>query len=139
MSQKSDICHKTMLYCIEASPKLNEIIACGRYCFRDLTKWPKLDRICKAQLNFFQKLIKENNLNPDLIKSEADRLGITHRTYAQFGLKPQFLDLFQQHFILLISKLKIEDKAEHQILLEAWSMLLSFIISRIYLCYATRT
>lgn len=92
-----------------------------------------------AQLKFFERLIIENNLNPDLIKAEADRLGVTHRTYAQYGMKPQFLDLFNQHFLILLEKLRIEDKAEHQILIEAWAILLSFINSRIYATYANRT
>uniref|UniRef100_A0A7E4VSD7 GLOBIN domain-containing protein n=1 Tax=Panagrellus redivivus TaxID=6233 RepID=A0A7E4VSD7_PANRE len=134
-TQRPDICHKTMLMSIEASCKLNEIIACGRYCYRDLTKWPKLNQICSAQFKFFERIVYESKLNPELISSEASRLGATHRNYAQYGMKPQFLDLFQRNFLLILAKVKVEDADEKEALMLAWNNLLSFIIGRIYASY----
>ncbi|CAK5081278.1 unnamed protein product [Meloidogyne enterolobii] len=90
ITKKPDIFHKTMLRCIEASPKLNEIIACGRYCYRDLRKWPKLNKIW---------LIYELNMDEQKMLDSCIKLGETHAGYARFGMKPHFLDIYQQQFL----------------------------------------
>ncbi|KAF7634717.1 hypothetical protein Mgra_00005865 [Meloidogyne graminicola] len=122
---RKDIFHRTMLYCIEASPKINEIIACGRYCFRDLTKWPKLNRICQAQFVFYEKLIFILALDERKMHEACWELGEMHANYAQYGLKPHFLDIYQQQFLTILAKMDMQDKAETCI---AYTHFTSFII-----------
>uniref|UniRef100_A0AC34RIC3 Globin family profile domain-containing protein n=1 Tax=Panagrolaimus sp. JU765 TaxID=591449 RepID=A0AC34RIC3_9BILA len=131
IDQKPDIFHKTMLMSIEASPKLNEIIACGYYCYKDLTKWPKLNRICDGQLKFFKEILMDKNLDPKFIKEQADILGEKHKVYANYGLKPQFLDLFHQHFTRQLEKLKIQDSDEKAKLIQG-----CYMIERTYFAYS---
>nr|CAD2178074.1 unnamed protein product [Meloidogyne enterolobii] len=122
---RKDIFHRTMLYCIEASPKMNEVIACGRYCYRDLTKWPKLNRICQAQFHFYEKLIFEFSLDEIKMHEACWNLGEMHAKYAQYGLKPHFLDIYQQQFLTILAKMELPDKAETCI---AYTHLTSFVI-----------
>ncbi|KAL7076651.1 hypothetical protein ACQ4LE_004026 [Meloidogyne hapla] len=122
---RKDIFHRTMLYCIEASPKMNEVIACGRYCYRDLTKWPKLNRICQAQFVFYEKLIFEFALDERKMHEACWYLGEMHAKYAQYGLKPHFLDIYQQQFLTILAKMDMSDKAETCI---AYTHLTSFVI-----------
>ncbi|KAK0401776.1 hypothetical protein QR680_015963 [Steinernema hermaphroditum] len=134
--QRKDIFHKTMLFSIEASPKLNEIIACQKYCVRDLTQWPKLHRICQAQFDFFHNLIFNLNCDPAAVEKEAIKLGKTHCEYAKYGLKPQFLDIWTQQFLNLAERLKIKDPEERKLFLDAWLNLISYIVEWMNYSYA---
>uniref|UniRef100_A0A0M3I5Y6 GLOBIN domain-containing protein n=1 Tax=Ascaris lumbricoides TaxID=6252 RepID=A0A0M3I5Y6_ASCLU len=117
-----------MLMAIESSPKMNEVIACQRYCYRDLTKWPKLNKLCQAQQEFFRRLIIDLNLEQDEVIKEATRLGKTHASMAQYGLKPHFLDIWNQHFMILLERLRIDDEYDKREYLRAWSTLISFVV-----------
>ncbi|KAL3097061.1 hypothetical protein niasHS_002777 [Heterodera schachtii] len=137
-TDRCDFFHKTMLRCIEASPKLNEIIACGRYCYRDLTKWPKLNRICQAQFKFYERLIYELNMDERRMGDQCTRLGKTHAEYAQFGLKPHFLDIYQQSLIALISKMEFADDNEREETINAFGRLIRFIVEAMIEGYGQR-
>ncbi|KAK6032509.1 hypothetical protein OSTOST_01308 [Ostertagia ostertagi] len=105
------------------------------YCFRDLTKWPKLHKIrpmsrtegagngigdllaicgievpqatlrilneksffSQAQFDFFERIIHEYKLDSAVVSEAAYQLGVIHARYAEYGLKPHFLDLWRQH------------------------------------------
>ncbi|KAF7637332.1 hypothetical protein Mgra_00003301, partial [Meloidogyne graminicola] len=110
--KRTDIFHKTMLKCIESSPKLNEIIACGRYCYRDLRKWPKLNKICQSQFNFYEKLIYELNMDQQKILIACYRLGKTHAEYSKYGMKPHFLDIFHQQLLGQIASIEYKNSFE---------------------------
>uniref|UniRef100_A0A183BZC4 GLOBIN domain-containing protein n=1 Tax=Globodera pallida TaxID=36090 RepID=A0A183BZC4_GLOPA len=133
-----DLFHKTMLRCIEASPKLNEIIACGRYCYRDLTKWPKLNRICQAQFKFYERLIYELNMDERRLREECIRLGQTHAEYAQFGLKPHFLDIYKQSLLAIVSKLAFVDDNEREETVQAFARLLELVVDQMIAGYGQK-
>ena len=90
----------------------------------------------EQQLKFFKKIVIDENLNPEIVKSEANFLGEKHRTYATYGLKPHFLDMYQQHFILQLQTLKISDEQEKSELIEGWNTLVGYIIERTYYVYS---
>ncbi|ETN78661.1 hypothetical protein NECAME_02808 [Necator americanus] len=125
-----------MLMCIQSSPKLNEIIACQMYCFRDLTKWPKLNRLSQAQCQFFERLIHEHHLDSSAVSEAVYQLGIIHFRYAQYGLKPHFLDIWRQHFEELLEKLKFENSDEKSLFLEASRVLTRFLAETMNLAYS---
>nr|CAD2177760.1 unnamed protein product [Meloidogyne enterolobii] len=138
ITKKPDIFHKTMLRCIEASPKLNEIIACGRYCYRDLRKWPKLNKICQAQFKFYERLIYELNMDEQKMLDSCIKLGETHAGYARFGMKPHFLDIYQQQFLGLIACIEFESSKERKETVVAFGRLCSFIINAFINAYAVK-
>ncbi|KAL6722659.1 hypothetical protein Aduo_017764 [Ancylostoma duodenale] len=136
LEQRPDVFHKTMLMCIQSSPKLNEIIACQMYCFRDLTKWPKLNRLSQAQCYFFDRLIHELHLDSYAVSEAVYQLGIIHFRYAQYGLKPHFLDLWRQHLESFLEKLKFENSDEKAAFIEAFRILTSFVTESMNLAYS---
>ncbi|KAL3076047.1 hypothetical protein niasHS_013047 [Heterodera schachtii] len=135
-TSRRDLFHKTMLKCIQSSPKMNEVIACGYYCYRDLTKWPKLNRICQAIFNFFDKLINEYETDEDKMYEACEQLGEMHANYAQYGLKPHFMDLFQQQLLGIIARFEMDDKIETCI---AFTHLITFVVDVMIQAYSRKT
>ncbi|XGW07957.1 hypothetical protein V3C99_010799 [Haemonchus contortus] len=46
------------------------------YCFRDLTKWPKLNKLRQAQFDFFERIIHEHNLDSLVVFEASYQLGV---------------------------------------------------------------
>jgi len=53
----------------------------------------------QAQFNFYEKLIFEFSLEEIKMHEACWNLGEMHAKYAQYGLKPHFLDIYQQQFL----------------------------------------
>ncbi|VDP08951.1 unnamed protein product [Heligmosomoides polygyrus] len=136
MEQRPDAFHRTMLLCIRSSPKLNEIIACQVYCFRDLTKWPKLNRMCQSQQAFYSRLIEDLRLDGIAVAEQAYKLGGIHYNYAQYGLKPHFLDLFTLHFENVLQRLKFPSDEEKQMFVAAFRQLNVYVTSIMNIAYS---
>uniref|UniRef100_A0A1I7WSN3 Tyrosine-protein phosphatase domain-containing protein n=1 Tax=Heterorhabditis bacteriophora TaxID=37862 RepID=A0A1I7WSN3_HETBA len=136
LSQRPNAFHKTMLNCIQSSPKLNEIIACQIYCYRDLTKWPKLNGICQAQQSFYSRLIYQLDLDSSGVADAAYSLGRIHFHYAQYGLKPHFLDLWTLHMEKIVSELKFDLEKEKKQFLNAFRQLSGYITEMMNLAYS---
>ncbi|WKY12683.1 hypothetical protein Q1695_003909 [Nippostrongylus brasiliensis] len=136
LEQLPDVFHRTMLLCIQSSPKLNEIIACQMYCYRDLTKWPKLNSLCRSQLSFYTKLIEELRLDGKCVGEEAYQLGQIHCKYSKHGLKPHFLDLFSLHFETVIARLRFPDEEEKRIFIAAFRHLNLYVTSTMIAAYS---
>uniref|UniRef100_A0A914WBY4 Neuroglobin n=1 Tax=Plectus sambesii TaxID=2011161 RepID=A0A914WBY4_9BILA len=127
LAQRPDYFHKVMLISIQQSPKMNEVIACQMYCVRDLTQWPKLDRMSKGVRDFIDRQITVNDLDSAILSQEARELGGVHARYAQYGFKPAFLDIWQNSALLLLEKLKFDDEKEKELFIDAWRLMISFI------------
>jgi len=71
---------------------------------------------------------------------ESFRLGRTHAKFAQFGLKPHFLDIFQQQFLGLLQKLELpgEREEEKEAMLLGFTSLTSFVIEIMNFSYGMR-
>ncbi|EYC35573.1 hypothetical protein Y032_1021g3414 [Ancylostoma ceylanicum] len=136
IEQRPDVFHKVMLMCIQSSPKMNEVIACQMYCYRDLTKWPKLNSLCTAQKSFFTQIIEEVQLDGAQVAERAFRLGEIHFKYAQFGMKPHFLDIFALHMETILRSLKFPSDDEKQIFILAFRQLNVFIAETMNLAYS---
>ena len=83
LTKKPQIFHQIILRSIQKSPKMNEVISCQMYCVRDLTKWPKLDRIATAIQEFVRRQIFDNQMKADIVAQESYELGKVHFRYAQ--------------------------------------------------------
>ncbi|CAI4220912.1 unnamed protein product [Auanema sp. JU1783] len=125
-----------MLQCITSSPKINEIIACQKYCYRDLSKWPKLDRLSQGQINFFDSLIFQKHLEADAVSEAVYTLGVIHYRFARYGMKPHFLDLWQQQFSDILLKLRFDDDDEKRIFIEAFSIMNKYVVDVMNIAYA---
>ncbi|PIO77105.1 hypothetical protein TELCIR_00817 [Teladorsagia circumcincta] len=125
-----------MLLCIHSSPKLNEIIACQMYCFRDLTKWPKLHKISQAQFDFFERIIHEYKLDSTVVSEAAYQLGVIHARYAEYGLKPHFLDLWRQHLEKELDKLNFEKPEEKVEFCDSFRDLMLYVTETLNLAYS---
>ncbi|KAL6744047.1 hypothetical protein Aduo_017023 [Ancylostoma duodenale] len=136
LEQRPDVFHKVMLMCMQSSPKMNEVIACQMYCYRDLTKWPKLNSLCTAQKSFFTQVIEELHLDGAKVAERAFRLGEIHFKYAQYGMKPHFLDIFALHMETILRGLKFSNDDEKQIFILAFRQLNAFIAETMSLAYS---
>lgn len=116
-----------------------------------------------AQFDFYQHLIITKQLKEAAIIEEITALAQRHAQFAKYGLKPHFLDLWQQNFQVthsyilsnaslslqllflivksccsqaLIEKIQIEEKREQDDFHRAWKKLNSFIIDWMNYIYA---
>lgn len=80
----------------------------------------------QAQCDFFARLIEEMHLDSMAVSEAAYQLGMTHFRYAEYGLKPHFLDLWRQHLetVRFVRSLKAVDIRESQIVSESSRLLM---------------
>jgi hypothetical protein len=90
----------------------------------------------QKKYEFFERLIVELNLDEAEITKEAHRTGKTHAEYSKFGLKPHFLDIFQQQFIGLLFRLKESDAYNKEDMISGFTVFLSYLIDCMNTSYA---
>ncbi|KIH62129.1 hypothetical protein ANCDUO_07592 [Ancylostoma duodenale] len=90
----------------------------------------------QAQCYFFDRLIHELHLDSYAVSEAVYQLGIIHFRYAQYGLKPHFLDLWRQHLESFLEKLKFENSDEKAAFIEAFRILTSFVTESMNLAYS---
>ncbi len=128
--QRPDFFHKVWTRAIAKSPKFNEIIALGHYCVRDLSKWPKLNRLSNKVERFLERLIFDYKLDLGQSIEECQQLGSRHLNYSQFGFKALYFDLWCSAFTEMLHTLKIpddENKAKMDRLTAAYTTLIVFV------------
>ncbi|KIH62628.1 hypothetical protein ANCDUO_07088 [Ancylostoma duodenale] len=111
LEQRPDVFHKVMLMCMQSSPKMNEVIACQMYCY-------------------------QLHLDGAKVAERAFRLGEIHFKYAQYGMKPHFLDIFALHMETILRGLKFSNDDEKQIFILAFRQLNAFIAETMSLAYS---
>jgi hypothetical protein len=90
----------------------------------------------QKKYEFFERLILDLNLDEAEIAKEAHRTGKTHAEYSKFGLKPHFLDIFQQQFIGLLFRLKEKGEYNKEDLISGFTVFLSYLIDCMNTSYA---
>uniref|UniRef100_A0AC34QF38 Globin family profile domain-containing protein n=1 Tax=Panagrolaimus sp. JU765 TaxID=591449 RepID=A0AC34QF38_9BILA len=125
-----------MLLSVGSSSKFTEIIGRGEACQMKLSEWPRMKEIGNAQLKFFENIVIKEQLDPKIVKQQATHLGHTHKTYARYGMKPHFLDIYQQNFMNQLKDLIIENKQEKMDFVEGWTLLIAYMIERTYFAYS---
>uniref|UniRef100_A0A1I7SNN4 TetR_C_8 domain-containing protein n=2 Tax=Bursaphelenchus xylophilus TaxID=6326 RepID=A0A1I7SNN4_BURXY len=59
-----------------------------------------------------------------------------HASYSKYGMKPHFLDIFQQQFIGLLFRLKEHESYDRETMLQGYTLLLTYMIERMNVTYA---
>lgn len=90
----------------------------------------------QKKYEFFERLIIDFDLDETEITREAHRTGKTHAEYSKFGLKPHFLDIFQQQFIGILFHLKENNTYNKEDMISGFTVLLSYIIDCMNTSYA---
>ncbi|VDO82269.1 unnamed protein product [Heligmosomoides polygyrus] len=76
------------------------------------------------------------HLDSMAVSEAAYQLGMTHFRYAEYGLKPHFLDLWRQHLETLVKKLRFTDPKEQAIFCEAFCDLTAFVAETMNFAYS---
>lgn len=131
--QKPDFFHKTWIRAVKKSPRLNEVIAFGQFCVRDLTKWPKLNSMAVQQKKFVEKLVFVYKFDEVLCGAECRALGQRHCDMSQFGFQSFFFDLFNLALTEMLTTVKLagdKDGQRSEELVAAYKNLMLFVTEK---------
>ena len=99
-------------------------------------------------MNFYDRLINVHKLDIYAVSEAVYALGVIHYRYAQYGLKPHFLDMWQlnleqvsflatnDYCFQLAGKLKFGNQTEKENFLNALNILNSYVTSVMNLAYS---
>lgn len=85
--------------------------------------------------NFFEHLIMHTTLNENDMVKIIDRSGRQHAAYSKYGMKPHFMDIFQQQFVGILAKITPKETNNHEAMIQGFTILLSFVIDRMNYAY----
>uniref|UniRef100_A0A914WEM3 Globin family profile domain-containing protein n=1 Tax=Plectus sambesii TaxID=2011161 RepID=A0A914WEM3_9BILA len=131
LAQKPDLFYTTMVFSVNQSPKMNDVIAAGCQTDGNATSEflvsAKMERMAMGVRDFFARQIFDNNLDSVLVANDARDIGAVHASYAQYGFKPAFLDIWQSNAIELLQGLLFEDLDEKVVFLSAWRQIIGYV------------
>uniref|UniRef100_A0A1I8A0Q4 NR LBD domain-containing protein n=1 Tax=Steinernema glaseri TaxID=37863 RepID=A0A1I8A0Q4_9BILA len=135
--QEPNLFLKAMVASIKDSPKLLDIISCrmSEPGCEHIEEWPKLIRMAKGNCAFFTKQIVRNNLDEALVRKDGERLGSIHITYAPYGFKTTFLDIWQSNIYRLLGTVQFPTALDQLLFLKAFKVLCSFLCTLMVIEY----